>query len=288
MGTPILRRYVVLGPLGSGGVCEVYQTLDVTNGRPSALKMLSPALADDARAREMLHREALITDRLRHPSIPRVYDFGDAPLPGGRVVPFMALELLTGVVLAGRLARGCLPWREALAVAATVADALAVVHRRGVVHRDVHPMNIMLTPEGVKIIDFGLASADSGQPRLPGMVARMRKPSRTGEAGVGDPADDVYALGVLLYEMLTGQSPYSRTTPSQSDPRHPAHRVATTRLPRMAPTPVLLVPGLPRAAAELCRRCMAKRRADRPDSATVALTLWSLLIGIRPRPGLTA
>jgi serine/threonine-protein kinase len=275
MGTPILRRYVVLGPIGSGGVCEVYQTLDVTNGRPSALKMLSPALADDARAREMLRREALITDRLRHPSIPRVYDFGDATLPGGRVVPFLALELLTGVMLAGRLARGCMPWREALAVAATVADALAVVHRRGVVHRDVHPMNIMLTPDGVKIIDFGLASANCER-------------SRVGEAGVGDPADDVYALGVLLYEMLTGQSPYSRTAPSHSDPRHPAHRVAAARLPHMAPTPVLLVPGLPRAVADLCRRCMAKRRADRPDSGTVALTLWSLLIGIQPRPGLTA
>jgi serine/threonine protein kinase len=266
IGTPILRRYVVLGPLGSGGVCEVYQTLDVANGRPSALKMLSPALADDARAREMLQREALITDGLRHPSIPRVYDFGEAPLPGGRVVPFLALELLTGVVLAGRLARGCLPWREALAVAATVADVLAVVHRRGVVHRDVHPMNIMLTPDGVKIIDFGLASTN-------------RKPSLVGEARVGDPADDVYALGVLLYEMLTGQSPY---------PRHPAHPVAAARLPHMAPTPVLLVPGLPRAVADLCRRCMAKRRGDRPDSGTVALTLWSLLIGAQDLSGLTA
>jgi serine/threonine-protein kinase len=265
----------VLGPLGSGGVCEVYQTLDVATGRPSAFKMLSPALAGDPRAREMLQREALITDWLRHPSIPRVYDFGDAPLPGGRVVPFLALELLTGVVLAGRLARGCLPWREALAVAATVADVLAVVHRRGVVHRDVHPMNIMLTPDGVKIIDFGLASTDRG-------------PGRVGEAGVGDPADDVYALGVLLYEMLTGQSPYSAGTPSHSDPRRPAHRVAVARLPHMAPTPVLLVPGLPRAVADLCRRCMAKRRADRPDSRTVALTLWSLLIATQYRPGLTA
>jgi serine/threonine protein kinase len=256
MGTSIARRYVVMGPLGRGGVCEVYHAVDVVDRRASAIKLVAPALAEDERVREMVRREAAMTDRLRHPSVPKLYGVGEARLPGGAVVPYLVLELLKGVPLAGRLASGPLPPLQALRIAATVADVLAVAHRRGVVHRDLNPMNIMMTPTGIKIIDFGLAvealASGSGQ------------------------AEDVYALGVLLYQMLTGRSPYPRSSPAAA--------LASVRQPSPAPTPVLLVPGLPRAVADLCRSCMAKRPADRPDSATVALALWSALTRPRPDP----
>jgi serine/threonine-protein kinase len=248
MGTAILGRYVLLGPLGRGGMAAVYQAVDARWGRSLAVKVLDPAFADDHRAVQNMRREAYVTARLRHPSVPRVYDAGDAPLPDGTVVPYVVLELLTGVGLAGRLMGGPLPWREAVSVAATIADVLAVAHRRGVVHRDLSPVNVMLTTSGVKLIDFGLATTVDA-----------------------DPAEDVHALGVLLYQMLTGGSPYPAANPRT--------HLAAARVRCAAPTPVLLVPGMPRAVADICRSCMAKRAADRPDSTWASLALWSVLAG---------
>ncbi|HYN97679.1 MAG TPA: serine/threonine-protein kinase [Pilimelia sp.] len=288
MGTAILRRYVLLGPIGQGGVSVVYQAVDSVTAQVLAVKVLAPTLVGDARARENVRREALITDRLRHPSVPKVYDYGDAPLPDGTVVPYVVMELLTGVALAGRLAGGGpLPWRQAVAAAATVADVLAVAHRRGVVHRDLTPHNIMMTRAGLKIIDFGLATTVDPQPRPAGgqqpflRPAGRRRPTipRHPVTSANLPADDVYALGILLYQMLTGRSPYPAATPGDY--------LAAGRLRSLAPTPVLVVPGLPSAVADICRACMSKRQADRPASAEVALALWDL-IAERPRTLATA
>jgi serine/threonine protein kinase len=347
MGTAILGRYTLMGPIGHGGMAVVYQAADAERGEPVALKMLAPTLAADPRARDKMRLEAMITDRLRHPCVPRVYDVGEAPLPDGTTVPYMAMELLTGVVLAGRLVGGPLPWREAVATAARIADVLAVAHRRGIVHRDLTPANVMLTSTGVKIIDFGVA-APVVEPRLaagarvtadahslarttggirPSAIARglageiarglageqgshsgertgrwrargahtaaaqaretgprhsaARKTRDTAAGGaaafptpsdagsVTDPGDDVYALGVLLYQMLTGNSPY----PSMS----PTALLSPNRFRCAAPTPVLLVPDMPRETADICRSCMSKRAADRPTASTAALALWSVL-----------
>ncbi|GIH16534.1 putative serine/threonine-protein kinase PknA [Rugosimonospora africana] len=266
MGTAIVGRYVLLGPIGYGGVSVVYQAIDTHRGKQSAVKLLAPAFAGDPRARMRVHQEAVITQRLRHPSVPKVYGFGDAPLPDGGCVPYVAMELLTGAVLAGKLAGGAMHWREAVRVAATIADVLAIAHRRGVVHRDLTPANIMMTRTGVKIIDFG--EATTVEPIS--AMARAAEPLPTRTASVAtSPADDVYALGVVLYQMLTGRSPY----PS----RGPDGDLAAARLRHVAPTPVLLVPQLPRALAEICRDCMAKRPEERPDSASVAVALWALL-----------
>jgi len=262
-GTCILGRYVLLGPIGRGGVAAVYQAVDTQCGRPLAVKVLDPVFADDHRAVQNMRREAYVTARLHHPSVPRVYDAGDARLPDGTVVPYVVLELLTGVGLAGRLAGGPLPWREAVSVAATIADVLAVAHRRGVVHRDLSPVNVMLTTSGVKLIDFGLATLmDTGSP------------------SAAEPAEDVHALGVLLYQMLTGRSPYPAANPRT--------HLAAARLRCAAPTPVLLVPGMPRVVADICRSCMAKRAADRPGSTWVSLALWSVLVGRQPAMALAA
>jgi serine/threonine-protein kinase len=276
MGTPLLGRYVVIEPIGRGGVSMVYHAVDIVAPRSLAVKILAPTLAGDDRARANVKREALITERLRHPSVPKVYAYGDAPLPDGTVVPYVVMELLSGVPLADRLATGRLPWREAVGIAATVADVLAVAHRRGVVHRDLTATNIMMTADGPKIIDFGLATATSGdaparRPPILGPTARRptlpRHPVTVTSAD--QPADDVYALGVLLYQMLTGGSPYPTATPMTF--------LAAGRFRCMAPTPVLTVPGLPREVADLCRRCMTKRREHRPSSVDVALDLWAML-----------
>ncbi|MEV0609142.1 serine/threonine-protein kinase [Polymorphospora rubra] len=259
MGTALVRRYVLLGPIARGGVSMVYQAVDTHSAENRAVKVLAPAIADNPRARGNVRREAIITDRLRHPSVPRVYDYGDAPLPDGTLLPYVVLELLSGLPLAVRLAGGPLPWREAVRIAATVADVLAVAHRRGVVHGDVRPENVMVTRAGIKIIDFGLATTvDTPAPRGP---------------GAGQPADDVYALGVLLYQMVTGRSPYPGVRAGGPP--------TAVRLPALAPAPVLAVPGLPPEIADLCRACMAKRAADRPTSTAVALALCSIPDGAR-------
>jgi serine/threonine protein kinase len=275
MGTAICRRYVLLGPVGHGGVSVVYSAIDTHRPRQVAVKLLAPALAGDERARAAVRREALIIDRLRHPSVPRVHDHGDAALPDGTRAPYVVMDLLDGVGLAGRLSGGPLPWPESVRIAATVADVLAVAHRRGVVHRDLAPHNIMLTAGGVKIVDFGLATAVDGPPVERARVVRTggtRRPVVPAHpaGGRARPADDVYALGVLLYQMLTGRSPYPRATP----------RARLSAVPRcVAPTPVLAVPGLPATLAELCRACMAKEPTGRPPSSTVALALWETLLG---------
>lgn len=274
IGTPIDHRYVILGPIGYGGLSVVYQAVDPWEGRSVALKLLGPNVADDPGSRRKVHREAMIADRLRSPSVPRIYAVGDTRLPDGGTVPYVSMELLRGVVLAGRLAGGPLPWAEAVRVSATIADVLAIAHRRGVVHRDLTPDNIMMTASGAKIVDFGEATTLDGE-------AVGVCPPAAGPVDRGSPADDVYALGVLLYQMLTGRSPYCSAGPRAD--------LAAARRWRVAPTPVLLVPGLPREVAEICRGCMSKQTEDRPGAAQVALALWAVVMPpSAPTPPLVA
>ncbi|GAA2561624.1 hypothetical protein GCM10010435_36810 [Winogradskya consettensis] len=279
MGTTLLERYVLLGVAGQGGVSTVYRAVDVRFGRLLAVKLLAAAHGDDPRPRETARREALITDRLRHPGVPRVYEYGDAPLPDGSTAPYLALELLNGIPLADRLTHSRLDWPEAAHAAALIADVLAVAHEAGIVHRDLTTRNVMLTPTGPKIIDFGLATPPEGPVRTDfagagarpdgGAGARVLAHPRTRSA---DPAEDVYSLGVVLYEMLTGRSPY---------PPHVAAMImAAGRAGQLAPTPVLAVVGLPPELRDLVRACMAKRPEDRPPSAEVALRLRQ--IQVRP------
>lgn len=270
LGTAILGRYVLTGVIGRGGVSTVYSAVDARCGRRLAVKAFDPQHGADA-----ARREAVITDRLRHPSVPRVFGYGEAPLPDGSLLPYVVLELLAGVPLDGRLARGPLDWPAAVRIAATVADVLAVAHRRGVVHRDLTARNIMMSRYGIKIIDFGLATAAirPGEPRphpivLRGSGRRPRPPSHP-KTAFARPADDVYTLGVLLYEMVTGHSPYP--------PRTAATILAAGRVGHLAPTPVLTVPGLPAGIRDLIRACMAKLPEQRPASADVALALWSVV-----------
>jgi serine/threonine-protein kinase len=212
-----------------------------------------------------MRREADITQRMRHPSVPRVYEYGEAATGDGSL-SYVVMERLTGTLLAEHLAKGPLSWQDSARVAANVADVLTVAHERGVVHRDLTPSNIMITKDGAKILDFGAAVEVATRGHRTGtLIAPRADPF----AGPGEPADDVYALGVLLYQMLTGRSPYATV--------HQNRPTAASSLGYVAPTPVLSIPGLPRALAELCRACMVRRPSERPSAQALAPDLWALI-----------
>ncbi|HKT05566.1 MAG TPA: protein kinase [Rugosimonospora sp.] len=264
-GLPLADRYLLIEQLGSGGMAVVWRGFDDLLGRPVAVKVLNADIAADPAFREAIYREARSAARLSHPHITHVYDYGEANLPDGETVSYVVMELLDGQTLDDRLADGPLPWPEALRVAAQVADALAAAHRRGIVHRDIAPANVMLTATGAKVLDFGIAALAGGRGDAHGDM--MGTPAYVAPERLDDapaaPSADVYALGATLYEALAGEPPLAARTWS-------ALVEAYRRDPIVAP---LSVTGLPAEVVELCARCLARDPARRPGSAEVARIL---------------
>jgi serine/threonine protein kinase len=262
-GDVLARRYILKHPVGAGGMSVVWRAWDNTLERTVAVKVLDGPIGTDIGQRDRIRREARAAARIEHPNAIGVYDYGETVTAHGRIAAYVVMQLLDGVSLAGRLAEGPLPWADAAAVAATVADVLHAAHRRGVVHRDVTPENVMLTTDGVKLLDFGIAT-DVGQRDT---LTFGTPPYVAPERLVGAPASgatDVYALGVLLFEMLTGHPPVQADTWADLERAIAAdHR------------PALAVPGLPPAVASACLRCLATDPTERPTAAEVAAILES-------------
>jgi len=250
-------RYRLVRRIAAGGMGEVWEADDTVLGRRVALKVLVAELAADDRATRRFVREARATARLAHPNVARVYDFGR---DGG--APFLVMELLEGETLARRLADGPLPPAGAARVAAAVADALDAAHQRGIVHRDVKPANVMLTPGGdVKVMDFGIAAAadETHSTTGSGMYATVAYVSPERVAGEpATPASDLYSLGAVLYELLCGRPPFSASTPALVARAHLHDRPAPVRQ---------LAPWVPRPLAEAAEAALAKDPARRPSSA---------------------
>ena len=268
-------RYRLRSLLAVGGMGVVWAAEDAVLGREVAVKVLGEALAGDRRAALRLRREARAAGRLVHPAIAHVLDLGE---DAGR--PYLVMELLHGESLAARLARaGPLAPAEAVRVVAAAADGLEVAHRAGIVHRDVKPGNVFVTGDGdVKLLDFGIASvaneaALTGGDLL-GTAAYLAPERVLGHDAT--PAADVYALGVLLYELLAGRPPFAGDS-------GPALAMAHVHA-RPAPLGGV-APGVPPALAAACERALAKDPAARPPSAAAvaALLRSTVAAGRAPR-----
>ncbi|GAB3161012.1 hypothetical protein GCM10027290_67640 [Micromonospora sonneratiae] len=277
-GALLARRYRLIDRIGAGGMSVIWRARDEVLDRVVAVKVLVSVLAADARFRNLVREEARAAAQLVHPNVTSVHDYGETIDPDGTVTAFVVLELLTGEELATRLVDGPLPWVEAVRTCAEVADALAAAHRLGIVHRDITPSNVMLTATGAKVLDFGIATwtgapdddEDGATFGTPSYVAPERL-----DGTPAQPATDVYSLGVLLYETLTGRVPFPADTWED---------LATSSSPAATMPPLTSVANLPAAVADLCRRCLCRVPADRPTARQVGQALRDQLRSTDPVP----
>jgi serine/threonine protein kinase/tetratricopeptide (TPR) repeat protein len=259
-----IGHYLIEGTLGEGGMGVVYAAHDERLDRPVALKLISTG-GGDPNSQRRFWREARLAASLNHPAICQVFEVGESE---GRT--FIVMERLEGEPLQSRLKRGALLPREAVQVASGVLAALAMLHGRGLVHRDLKPSNVFLTPHGVKLLDFGLARE---VPASLGAAADDATASQLTVAGTilgtphymapeqvrGEPADaraDLFALGVMLFEMLAGRRPFEGRSLVEV-----LHATLHEQPPALGGSAGV------RAVDVVVRRALAKRREERPESA---------------------
>ncbi|MGV9563396.1 protein kinase domain-containing protein [Streptomyces sp. NPDC003480] len=211
-------RYELIERLGQGGMGTVHRGVDQRLRRTVAVKLLSPALAHDPQSRARFRREAHAAAALNHPAVATIHDVGEEPDPDGPR-PYLVMEYVEGTTLAEALRDGPLPVAEAVTAACAVLDALCHSHERGIVHRDIKPSNIMLAgPDTVKVLDFGIAKAfTEAATRITGSGAAIGTPAYLSPEQINgaeiDHRADLYAMGCLLHELLTGQPPFRGASP---------------------------------------------------------------------------
>ncbi len=257
-----LGPYEVVARLGAGGMGEVWRGRDTRLDRSVAIKILPASFAANAQLKLRFEREARAISQLNHPNICTLYDVGDS---------YLVMELLEGESLADRLAKGPLPLEQVLRFGTQIADALDKAHRQGIVHRDLKPGNIMLTKSGAKLLDFGLAKADSSAVDASSLTEH-RPLTQEGtilgtfqymapeqlEGLPADPRTDIFAFGALLYEMATGRRAFEGKTKTS----------LIAAIVTGEPAPMSRVqPLTPPALEHVVRKCLAKDPNDRWQSA---------------------
>lgn len=258
IGTLVDRRYRIESRIARGGMSTVYRALDTRLDRPVAIKIMDPGFAGDEQFQTRFEFEARSVARLKHPALVAVYDHGrDDDLP------FLVMELIDGGTLRDLLReRGPMPPHAVRAVAEPVLDALGVAHANGLVHRDIKPENVLISESGeVKIADFGLVRAIAAAGTTSNSVilgtAAYLSPEQVA-TGHSDPRGDVYAMGILIFEMLTGDTPFHGDT---------SLAVAYQRLQRDVPAPSSRIQGVPAEFDRLVATATAREASQRYANA---------------------
>src|SRR2546429_5245397 len=272
MQTEVLgERYKLQDPIGRGGMATIYRGLDLVMERTVAIKVLREVYSTDPKFVTRFQREAKAASALQHPNIVQVYDYGQSD---GNY--FIVMELVEGTDLRRYLrSRGVLAVDRAIIIAHDVALGLGAAHRRGIVHRDVKPQNVLVGRDGsIKLTDFGIASVfkyinaerlrSTGMPL--GTVQYYAPEQAQGE--IVSPAADVYALGIVMYEMLTGRTPFDGDTPVA---------VAMQHIQDLPTPPSHFNPNIPPALEEIILRCLEKAPEMRfRDGSQLARALETL------------
>lgn len=264
-----LGPYEVLGPLGAGGMGEVYRARDTRLERTVAIKVLPAQLSSDPVRKQRFEREAKTISGLNHPNICVLHDVGSQD-----GVDYLVMECVEGETLAKRLEKGPLLLEQVVKYGAQIADALDKAHRSGVVHRDLKPGNIMLTATGAKLLDFGLAKPTAPLTTLATMTATKAESPVTQEGAIVgtfqymspeqiegkevDGRSDIFSLGAVLYEMLTGQKAFQGKSQLS---------VASAILEKEPPPINTIKPMTPPALDHTIRRCLAKDPEERWQAA---------------------
>jgi eukaryotic-like serine/threonine-protein kinase len=265
----IAGRYQLGALLGHGGMADVYAGTDARLGRPVAVKLLKPSLANDPSFRTRFRQEAQAAARMAHPTIVRVFDAGEETVrePSGIEVqvPFIVMERVDGTLLKDIVANGPLDAAEAVRIVSGILTALEYSHRAGVVHRDIKPGNVMVTPSGqVKVMDFGIARAISDSSATIAQTSAILGTAQyfSPEQARGEAIDartDLYSTGVVLYELLTGRPPFRGDT---------AVAVAYQHISEAPVPPNVLNPSISPALNAVVMRALAKNKDERFQTAS--------------------
>lgn len=258
-GLVLTGRYRMIRHVASGGMGQVWEAFDETLERVVALKIMHPHTADEHALVDRFKDEARFAAQLSHPNTVTVHDFGeDAGLS------FLVMEFVDGPTLGGVLASGPMAADDVRRILGQLASALAVAHDVGIIHRDIKPANILMSATGAQLMDFGIArSIDADSRTLTGNVlgtAHYLSPEQAMGHEVGPPTD-IYGLGVLAHEMLTGCKPFDKGTP------------IATALAHVQEEPPPLPEGTPADLEALISSCLAKAPAERPTAALIARLL---------------
>jgi serine/threonine protein kinase len=272
-----LGPYEIVAAIGAGGMGEVYKARDTRLNRTVAIKILPESLASDPQFRERFDREARAISQLTHPHICTLYDVGE-----GVGTAFLVMEYLEGETLEQRLKKGAMPLDEALKIATQIADAFSASHRQGIVHRDLKPGNVMLTKDGAKLLDFGLAKTAAAGAAVPGLSMLPTTPAQLTAHGTilgtfqymapeqlegreADARSDIFAFGALVFELVSGRKAFE-TKPRELDRCNPRARSAGVDIAAAAGT---LVARSHRGAVsgQESRRSLADRKRAQPALA---------------------
>lgn len=275
IGKTLDGRYEIMNIIGEGGMAIVYRALDHRLNRYVAVKIMRSEMAADEEFRRRFNAESQAVAMLSHPNIVAVYDVSRS-----ETMEYIVMELIDGITLKQYMdKRGMLAWREAVHFSKQIAKALTQAHERGIIHRDIKPQNIMLLRDGtIKVADFGIAALESEVDEKPdgqaiGSIHYIAPEQARGESP--DARSDIYSLGVLMYEMLTGNVPYTGDTLGEIAIKHMQH----------APTsPCKINPDIPEALERITLKAMASRIDQRYQSAAELLGDLDQLTTVKPQP----